>query len=37
MRNAYTILIVKPEGKRQFWGPIYRWKDNIKRYLKEIG
>ena len=26
-----------PEGKRQLGRPRYRWKGNIKIYLKEIG
>jgi hypothetical protein len=30
MRNAYTILVGKPEGKRPLGRPRRRWKDNIK-------
>jgi hypothetical protein len=30
-RNAYRILVGKPEGKR------HRWVDNIKMDLREIG
>jgi len=36
-RNAYMVLFGKPEGKRQIERPSYRWEDNIKAYLKEIG
>jgi len=35
-RNAYMVLVRKPEGKRQIERPSYRWEDNIKAYLKEI-
>jgi hypothetical protein len=27
MRNAYTVLVRKPEGKRQLQTPRYRWKN----------
>jgi hypothetical protein len=30
MRNAYTILIEKPEGKRPLGRPRHRLEDNIK-------
>jgi hypothetical protein len=33
-RNAYTILVVIPEGKRLLVRSIHRWEDNIKMYLK---
>jgi hypothetical protein len=36
-RNAYRILVGKPEGKRPLGRPRRRWVDNIKMYLKEIG
>jgi hypothetical protein len=36
-RNAYRILVGKPEGKRPLGGPRYRWEDNIKIDLREIG
>jgi len=29
MRNAYTILVVKPDGKRPLGRPWCRWGDNI--------
>jgi hypothetical protein len=36
-RNAYRILVGKPEGKRALRRPRCRWVDNIKIYLREIG
>jgi hypothetical protein len=36
-RNAYRILLGKPEGKRQLGRPRRRWVDNIKIDLREIG
>jgi hypothetical protein len=36
-RNAYRVLVVKPEGKRPFGRCGRRWKDNIKMDLREIG
>jgi hypothetical protein len=36
-RNAYRILVGKPEGKRPMGRPRRRWMDNIKMDLKEIG
>jgi hypothetical protein len=36
-RNAYRILVGKPEGKRPLGRPRRRWVDNIKIYLREIG
>jgi hypothetical protein len=36
-RNAYRILMVKPEGKRSLGKPRCRWVDNIKMDLIEIG
>jgi hypothetical protein len=36
-RNAYRILVGKPEGKRQLGRPRRRWVDNIKMDLREIG
>jgi hypothetical protein len=32
-RNAYRILVGKPEGKRPLGRPIRRWVDNIKMNL----
>jgi hypothetical protein len=36
-RNAYRILVGKPEGKRPVGRPRRRWEDNIKMDLREIG
>jgi hypothetical protein len=36
MRNAYRILVEKPEGKRPLGRPRRRWMDN-KIDLREIG
>jgi hypothetical protein len=35
-RNAYRILVGKPEGKRPLGRPSRRWVDNIKMDLREI-
>jgi hypothetical protein len=37
MRNAYRILVGKPEGKRPLGRPGRRWMDNIKMDLRAIG
>jgi hypothetical protein len=34
-RNAYRILVRKPERQRPLGRPRHRWKDNIKMDLKE--
>jgi hypothetical protein len=36
-RNAYRILVGKPERKRPLGRPRRRWVDNIKMDLREIG
>jgi hypothetical protein len=36
-RNAYMILMGKPEGKRPLGRPRCRWVDNVKMDLREIG
>jgi hypothetical protein len=36
-RNAYRILVGKPEGKRPLGRPRHRWLENINMYLREIG
>jgi hypothetical protein len=36
-RNAYRILVGKPEGKRPLGRPRRRWEDNIRIDLIEIG
>jgi hypothetical protein len=35
-KNAYRILVGKPEGKRPLGRPMCRWVDNIKMNLREI-
>jgi hypothetical protein len=35
-RNAYMLLVRKPEGKRPLGRPRCRWMDNIKMDLREI-
>jgi hypothetical protein len=35
-RNAYRILVGKPEGKRPLGKPRRRWVNNIKMDLREI-
>jgi hypothetical protein len=35
-RNAYRILMGKPEGKRPLGRPRGRWVDNIRMDLREI-
>jgi hypothetical protein len=36
-KNAYRILVEKPEGKRLLGRPRRRWVDNIKMDLRVIG
>jgi hypothetical protein len=36
-RNAYRILVQKPEGKRPLGRPRRRYVDNIKMDLREVG
>jgi len=38
IRNAYKILVGKPEGKRQLGRPGCRWEDNVtsRMDLKEV-
>jgi hypothetical protein len=35
-RNAYRILMGKPEGKRPLGRPRRRWEDNIRMDLREV-
>jgi hypothetical protein len=37
MRNAYKILVGKPEGKKKLGSLRLRWADNIKIDFREIG
>jgi hypothetical protein len=36
-RNAYRLLVRKPEGKRPLGRPRRRWVDNIRMDLREVG
>ena len=36
-RNAYRVLVGKPEGKRPLGRPRRMWEDNIKLDLREVG
>jgi hypothetical protein len=36
-RNAYILLVAKPEGKRPLGRPRCKGVDNIKRDLREVG
>jgi hypothetical protein len=36
-RNAYRILVGKPESKRPLGRPRRRWVDSVKLDLREIG
>ncbi|KAJ4451163.1 hypothetical protein ANN_02605 [Periplaneta americana] len=35
-RNAYRVLVGRPEGKRPLGRPRRRWEDNIKMNLREV-
>jgi len=34
---VYRVLVGKPKGKRPLGRPRYRWEDNIKMDLQEVG
>ncbi|KAJ4448971.1 hypothetical protein ANN_00363 [Periplaneta americana] len=36
-RNAYRVLVGRPEGKRPLGRPRRKWEDNIKMDLREVG
>jgi hypothetical protein len=36
-RNAYRLLVGKPEGRRPLGTPRRRWMDNIRMDLVEVG
>jgi hypothetical protein len=36
-RCVYRVLVGKSEGKRPLARPRYRWEDNIKMDLQEVG
>jgi hypothetical protein len=37
VRNAYKILVGRPEGKRPLGGLKCRWQGNIRIELREVG
>jgi len=36
-REAYRVLVGKPEGRRPLGRPRHRWVDNIRMDLQEVG
>jgi hypothetical protein len=36
-RDAYWVLVGKPEGRRLLGRPMRRWEDNIKMNHREVG
>jgi hypothetical protein len=36
-RGVYSVLVGKPEGKRQLGRPRRRWEDNNMMVLQEVG
>jgi len=36
-RDAYRILVRRPEGKRPIKRPKRKWKDNVKMELQVVG
>jgi hypothetical protein len=36
-KDAYRVLVQRPEGKRLLKRPRHRWKDNIKINVQEMG
>ena len=36
-RGIYRVLVGRPEGMRPLGRPRYRWRDNIKMDLQEVG
>ena len=36
-RGVYRVLARKPEGKSPLGKPRYRWNENIKMHLHEVG
>jgi hypothetical protein len=36
-RGVYRVLVGKPEGRRPLERPRFRWEDNIKVDLQEVG
>jgi hypothetical protein len=36
-RGVFNVLVREPEGKRPIGRPRYRWEDDIKMDLQEVG
>ena len=36
-RDAYRVLMARPEGRRPLGRPMCRWEDNIKMNFREVG
>jgi hypothetical protein len=36
-RGVYSVLVGKPDGKRPLGRPRFRWENNIKTDLQEVG
>jgi len=36
-RDAYKVLVGRPEGRRPLGKSRHRWEDNIKMELQEVG
>jgi hypothetical protein len=36
-RGAYRVLLGKPDGRKTLERPRFRWEDNIKIDLQEVG
>jgi hypothetical protein len=36
-RDAYRILVGRPEGRRPLGRPRHRWEDNIKMDFQDVG
>ena len=36
-RNVFRVLVGRPEGKRPLGRPRFRWEDNIKMDVREVG
>jgi hypothetical protein len=36
-RDAYRVLVGKPEGRRPIGRPRHGWEDNIEMDLREVG
>jgi hypothetical protein len=37
VRGMYKVLLGKPEGKKPLWRPRFRWENNIRMDLQEVG